>query len=106
MDLLYYYLPFLETIKNFLDLGGPVVRVIGILTLFMWVLIIERLVYMRVGHPGLVRKTHQIWDARSDHSSWKAKQIRQRLISVVSRHAASSVPQTAARTALPVSRQP
>ncbi len=92
MDFLYYYLPFLETISDFIDLGGPVLKVIGLVTLFMWVLIIERMVYMRVGHPGLVRKTHQIWDARTDHSSWNAHQIRNRLISVVSSHAEKNIP--------------
>jgi biopolymer transport protein ExbB len=91
MDLLYYYLPFLETISDFFELGGPVLRVIGLLTLFMWILIIERLLYMRAGHPGLVRKAHQIWDARTDHSSWKAHQIRTRLISQVSSHAEKNI---------------
>jgi biopolymer transport protein ExbB len=84
MDLVYYYLPFLETIRDFFELGGPVLSFIGLLTLFMWILIIERLVYMRTGHRKLVRKAHNIWDERTDHSSWKAHQIRSRIISHVS----------------------
>ena len=84
MDALFYYLPFLETIRDFMELGGPVLNVIGLVTLFMWMLIIERLVYMRTGHKNLVRKAHIIWDARTDHSSWKAHQIRTRIISQVS----------------------
>jgi biopolymer transport protein ExbB len=84
MDILFYYLPFLETIRDFIELGGPVLRVIGLVTLFMWMLIIERLVYMRTGHKKLVRKAHNIWDLRTDYSSWQAHQIRNRIISQVS----------------------
>ena len=84
MDTLFYYLPFLETIRDFIELGGPVLRVIGFVTLFMWMLIIERLVYFRTGHRKLVRKAHNYWDERADYSSWKAHQIRARIISQVS----------------------
>ena len=84
MDVLYYYLPFLETIRDFVELGGPVLRVIGLVTLFMWLLIIERIIYMRTGHKRLVRNAHQIWDARTDYSSWNAHAIRARIVSLVS----------------------
>ena len=84
MDVVFYYLPFLETIRDFIELGGPVLRVIGLVTLFMWMLIIERLVYFRTGHRKLVRKAHNYWDERADYSSWKAHQIRARIISQVS----------------------
>ena len=84
MDIIFYYLPFLETIRDFIELGGPVLRVIGLVTLFMWMLIIERLVYMRTGHKKLVRKAHNLWDSRTDYSSWQAHQIRNRIISHVS----------------------
>jgi len=87
MDILFYYLPFLETIRDFIELGGPVLRVIGLVTLFMWMLIIERLVYMRTGHRKLVRKAHNLWDMRTDYSSWQAHQIRNRIISQVSANA-------------------
>ncbi len=33
MDLIYYYLPALETIRDFMELGGDVLFVIGFLTL-------------------------------------------------------------------------
>ena len=63
---------------------APVLRVIGLVTLFMWMLIIERVVYMRTGHKKLVRRAHNIWDARTDYSSWQAHAIRSRIISQVS----------------------
>ena len=49
MDVIFYYLPFLETIRDFFELGGPVLNVIAIVTLVMWMLIIERIVYFRTG---------------------------------------------------------
>jgi biopolymer transport protein ExbB len=87
MDVVFYYLPFLETIRDFIELGGPVLRVIGLVTLFMWMLIIERLIYFRTGHRKLVRKAHNYWDERLDYSSWKAHQIRARIVSQVSANA-------------------
>ena len=87
MDVIYYYLPFLETIRDFIELGGPVLRVIGLVTLFMWMLIIERLIYFRTGHRNLVRKAHNYWEERLDYSSWKAHQIRARLVSEISANA-------------------
>jgi biopolymer transport protein ExbB len=60
MDLIYYYLPALETVRDFLEMGGGVLYVIGMLTMFMWTLIIERLVYLRSGHKRLERNIPMI----------------------------------------------
>lgn len=84
MDLIYYYLPALETVRDFMDLGGQVLYVIGFLTLFMWMLIFERLFYFRTGHKRLAATALHIWELRNDHKSWNAHQIRVRLISQVS----------------------
>jgi biopolymer transport protein ExbB len=83
MDLIYYYIPALETIRDFVEMGGDVLFVIGLLTIFMWALIVERIVYIRAGHKKAVATALQIWENRTDHSSWNAHQIRIRLISVV-----------------------
>ena len=85
MDTIYYYLPALETIRDFFELGGNVLYVIGIMTLFMWVLIIERVMYFRGGHKRMVLAAQEVWGAREDHQSWNAHQVRARLVSVVSR---------------------
>jgi len=86
MDLIYYYFPFLETIRDFIELGGNVLFVIGLVTLFMWALIVERMVYIRIGHRQRVKMAVEIWEARADHSSWNAHQIRSRLVSLVGAH--------------------
>ena len=91
MDVIYYYLPALETIRNFLELGGNVLYVIGILVLFMWILIVERLLYFRTGHKRLALRAQQLWESRTDHYSWNARQIRIRLISQVSARAERNI---------------
>jgi biopolymer transport protein ExbB len=83
MQFLYYYLPFLETIRDFFELGGPVLQVIALVTLLMWIMIIERILYLRTSHPALIRRALSTWNARRDHSSWKAHAIRTRIISEV-----------------------
>ena len=92
MDLIYYYIPALETIRDFLELGGDVLFVIGFLTLFMWTLIVERLFYLRTGHKKLAAKTMQLWESRDEHKSWNAHQIRTRLISQVSAQVERNIP--------------
>jgi biopolymer transport protein ExbB len=92
MDLIYYYLPALETIRDFMDLGGQVLYVIGGLTLFMWMLILERVLYIRTGHKRLAATALHIWESRSDHKSWSAHQIRVRLISQVSAQLERNIP--------------
>ena len=92
MDLIYYYLPALETIRDFMELGGDVLFVIGFLTLFMWILIVERLIYLRTGHKRLAAKAHMLWEGRSDQGSWNAHQIRVRLISQVSSQVERNIP--------------
>jgi biopolymer transport protein ExbB len=92
MDLIYYYLPALETVRDFMELGGDVLFVIGFLTLFMWMLVIERLIYLRSGHKRLAAKALYLWEARNDHKSWNAHQIRTRLISQVSSKVERNIP--------------
>jgi biopolymer transport protein ExbB len=92
MDQIYYYLPALETIRDFMELGGDVLFVIGFLTLFMWILIVERIVYLNTGHKRLAATALQMWEARSDHKSWNAHQIRSRLVSEVASKVERNIP--------------
>jgi len=92
MDQIYYYLPALETIRDFMELGGDVLFIIGFLTLFMWVLIVERMIYLRSGHKRLAATALIMWEARADHKSWNAHQIRTRLISQVAARVERNIP--------------
>ena len=92
MDLIYYYLPALETVRDFLEMGGDVLYIIAALLMFMWALIIERLVYLRMGHKRLAATAQQLWERRDDHKSWYAHQIRLRLVSHVSARLEKNIP--------------
>jgi len=72
-----------EAIRDFLEIGGPVLRVIGVLTLVMWVLIFERVFFYRFGYRELVKSVIDTWKARPERRSWNARQIRRALISRV-----------------------
>ena len=84
---MYRLLDWFEAIRDFLELGGPVLVAIGLLTLVMWVLIFERMIYLRTGHRLLLQQVMEIWNARSERRSWNARKIRVALISRVSVHA-------------------
>ena len=72
-----------EAVRDFLETGGDVLLLIGLVTLAMWTLMLERMwFYWRI-QPGIARRALQEWDARSDRSSWGAHQIRRLMISEV-----------------------
>src|SRR5690606_2258199 len=70
-----------EAIRDFLELGGPVLRIIAIVILIMWVLILERLIYFRTGLQEVIRQSFAEWEARPERRSWYARQIRSEIIS-------------------------
>ncbi|MEO1243303.1 MAG: MotA/TolQ/ExbB proton channel family protein [Pseudomonadota bacterium] len=70
-----------DALRDFLSAGGNVLVVIMVTTFFMWALIIERLMYWTGAHSGVVKRAKRAWAARTDHKSWYAHAIRDRLIS-------------------------
>jgi biopolymer transport protein ExbB len=69
------------TIRDFLELGGPVLNVIAVTILVMWILIIERMLYFRTSNRALIVETLEAWGSRGERRSWNAMRIRERLIS-------------------------
>jgi biopolymer transport protein ExbB len=70
-----------EAVRDFVDVGGDVLLVIAFVTGVMWTMILERVMYFRLGHRFEVERIRGIWEARADHQSWHAHQVRQMLIS-------------------------
>ncbi len=70
-------------VRDFVELGGNVLFAIAALTAVMWTLIVERVVYFQTTHRAEKKRVQALWDARSDHSSWHAHQIRRMLVSEV-----------------------
>jgi len=70
-----------ERIRDFMELGGPVLRVIAVTIFVMWILIVERLLYFRTTMKKLHDEIIDQWEARPERKSWNAHQIREAMIS-------------------------
>ena len=81
-----------EAIRDFLELGGPVLRLIGWVILFLWILILERLMFFRTGMRRLAREALNEWEAREERKSWQAHQIRDGIVSRFSMAANQGLP--------------
>jgi biopolymer transport protein ExbB len=81
-----------EAIRDFLELGGDVLFLIGVLMVFMWILIFERLFYLITEHRNVVKDVLNRWEARSDRKSWNAHMIRERMLSEVRAKTEGSIP--------------
>lgn len=72
-----------EYIRDFMELGGPVLYLIALLLIIMWYMIVERIFYIRGPHQRAVKAAVDQWEARSERNSWAAHQIREQLVSTV-----------------------
>ena len=68
-------------VQAFLETGGPVLNFIGFVTIVMWTLMLERFWYNYRVFPGKADEVQREWQARDDHSSWAAHQIRRLKVS-------------------------
>ena len=83
MEQLYYYIPALRSVNEFMDLGGDVLVLIVVLLLVMWSLIFERLLYINGPYAKVIADTVEQWEARSERNSWHAHAVREKMISIV-----------------------
>ena len=70
-----------EWLASFIDAGGSTLWAILAVTIFMWTMIFERLVFYRWIFPRRCETWISEWRNRSDHSSWRAHAIRRLLVS-------------------------
>ncbi len=71
----------LSIVLGFVEMGGPVLVMIGGLLFLMWTLIFERIFYFAGGLKADIKAVIDDWESRSDRRSWEARQIRRMLIS-------------------------
>ncbi len=95
-----FFVEIYEAIRDFIETGGQVLFVIGVLIFAMWLLILERSIYIYFGHRAFKRETIDTWRARQDKRSWNANQIRQAMISRVVQRLNGSIPIIQALVAL------
>ncbi|RDV28223.1 MotA/TolQ/ExbB proton channel family protein [Alteromonas aestuariivivens] len=91
---------FLEAIRDFTETGGQVLLVIGLLIFVMWLLILERALYLFIWHKNFKNEAVAMWKARTDRKSWFAQQIRQQTISRLTMQLNGSIPIIQALVAL------
>ncbi|MEX2481025.1 MAG: MotA/TolQ/ExbB proton channel family protein [Gammaproteobacteria bacterium] len=89
---MFYHLPALEDVRDFFELGGDVLFLIGILTLVMWTLILERMLYFVLRYPNLARHALGAWEARAERISWHAHRVRELLISTAQQELERNMP--------------
>ena len=73
----------LAAVGGLIDEGGPFVVGIFLCGFVMWTLVIERAWYFALVLPRLARDAALSWQARAEHRSWCARQIRRAMISRV-----------------------
>ena len=82
---IYYWLPFLESIRDFVELGGPVMFLISALMVFMWLLLFERFYYHRYQYPKFLAEINAYWDqtsVRYKSSLWHLRHYKSYLVSL------------------------
>jgi biopolymer transport protein ExbB len=79
----------MAAVSSLIDEGGPFVIGIFLCGLIMWAIVIERYWYFARVLPVEAKATIEAWQARSEHRSWCARQIRTAMVSRVN-HAMSA----------------
>ena len=81
-----------EAIRDFLEMGGTVLTVIGLVSFLMWILIFERVLFFSTAYRTYEKRVIKIWFSRKDRGSWNAHQIRDGLISKLALQANQFLP--------------
>jgi biopolymer transport protein ExbB len=85
-------IPFIRGVLELVEDGGPFVGLIFATGVLMWGIIAERYWFFRRKLPLLSKELQQQWEARSEHTSWCARQIRQAMISRVNVAMSAGIP--------------
>ena len=76
-----FFYNFSDALFAFMQRGGDVLYLIGLLAFVMWFLIFERMWFYFYTHKTYLDQSMTEWDQRQDKSSWNSKAIRDMLIS-------------------------
>jgi biopolymer transport protein ExbB len=82
----------IDAIMVFMDVGGFVLWAIFLVSMLLWLLLIERLLFFRFSLPKSRQRWLSQWVDRSDHISWHARMLRQKLLSEASLELGFSAP--------------
>lgn len=74
----------IEIMQSFFSKGGPVLVGVFALSLFLWILILERYWFLVMVYPKRLETIVQQWQRRRERSSWFALKIRDGLLAEIS----------------------
>jgi biopolymer transport protein ExbB len=80
------------SVRDFIELGGPILVLIGWVIFAMWALIVERMIFFQTSLKEFKADIIDKWEGRAERRSWHAHQIRDGMISEFSISANRSVP--------------
>ena len=81
-----------HAVLAYMEQGGDVLYLIGIVTFLMWTLLFERIWYFRSEHKQVIMTATDEWEGRPERRSWSAQEIRTALISQASARITGSLP--------------
>ncbi len=87
-----WFVNIFESVRDFMELGGPVLTVISWTIFAMWALIAERMIFFQTNLRKMGQDIREQWEARTERHSWGARQIRSGMISQFSMSANEFVP--------------
>lgn len=73
-----------ESVRDFIATGGDVLYIVALVLLVMWIMMLERYMFLFGKFPEIRKKVIADWEARTDTTSWYAHRIRDAWISEVS----------------------
>ena len=73
-----------ESVRDFVATGGDVLYIVAMVLIIMWVMMLERYMFLVAVFPGIRKKIIANWDGRADTTSWYAHRIRDGWISEAS----------------------
>lgn len=74
---------FVDLLLRFLERGGPVLAAILMLSIVLWILILERYQNLYVTFPRKRQAIINQWQRRQDRSSWHARRIREGMVAEI-----------------------
>jgi len=74
----------IDIMRDFFAKGGPVLTGVFVLSIFLWLLILERYYFLYKVYPKRLETIINLWQRRREHSSWYALKIRDGFLSEIS----------------------
>ena len=83
-----------RALQDFLGTGGPILLAIMVAAFFLWSFILERFAYYMFNHKPSRERLLREWRERPDRSasSWKARAVRDELVSRIKTRTQTNVP--------------